>query len=226
MAAERTETKATIGVLGGAGVLACAHAHQQLVRRCWELGARDDQDWPPLLLDNRPMAHLHAQGYDHEDRSALRMELSARVSALTAQGAAVILPVCNTITSLLPMTEAEIISLPGTALQSAHDAGAERVGVLSSRRAVAEQIFADHRLEVITYPELQGQVDQLIEALIGGYDLEGSRRQLTKIIDELPEQYVIIGCTELSMVCDIETDKQLIDALTEGINAAIRWEAA
>ena len=202
----------TIGVLGGMGPAATAYFFQQLVDR---VAAARDQSHPPCLLYNATQvpdrtAHLTADGSD--PTSAL--QAASRV--LERGGADFIAIPCNSahaylaaIRDAVAIEVLDMIDLTAARAASVLPSGGI-AGLLAASGTINLGLY-DRALEarglraLRPRPQTQNTVMTAIRAVKEGES--GGRELLEPAIDELVAggaELVILGCTELPIVVDVD----------------------
>jgi aspartate racemase len=223
-----------LGILGGTGPAASAHAHALLVAAAQrDYAAAADMDFPALLVFNTPLPATSCRGWRKEDSEHVRTALLAAARTLVSAGAQLIVPACNSIDVFAPDINADVdvtlLSLPALIAGEIAKQQRGRVGVLSSRLARdlglhAQALSALGVATISTTASEQDRVDNLIERLMRAPVNASTRAELLRLgvgFFARGAEAVIIGCTELSLCAPANED--WIDGTILAVDAALRF---
>ena len=215
----------TIGILGGMGPLATNHFLRQILVK---VQATRDQDYPNIVLSS------HAKT---PDRSAYLMgEGPSPVPALVrqlawlAEEADVIAMPCNTAHAFHGLLQSRcpvpILHMPSLCVEHLVKSNVYDVLLLGTEGALYANIYQSLLRErgiqcSIPPHDLQAQVEHAIATIKqGGYPDEDFFAAVDDYADELDCDRILLGCTELSMVCE-EFDFPATDPTNQLANAAL-----
>lgn len=218
-------------MIAGAGPTAGAFVHHLLVQACQQLGARDDSDFPELIVLSAPL-ELTATGFADDRAGAVAQAVNRSAQRLQDAGATVLLPACNTISLQHDRVSlrrgARLVNLPELAAAAAGGRRLRRVAVLASATSRRLGLFDSHLAmvgcgAVHTSQAEQAVVDDLIAAVMAGHHTDEHRARMADLADAVARraaQAVIVGCTELSVLAP--AGPSLIDTAHLGAAHAAR----
>jgi aspartate racemase len=190
----------TIGILGGAGPQAGVALVERLIFFAQtKYGCKADADFPKIILNSFPFSNM----LDGEKENPLvRKQLKKALSELRKSGAEILSIACNTLHIFLDEAshqQSNLIQLPSVVRQFLGSVDSKPVvlGTRTSARAKLHQKFFP-----CFYPKkkIQEEVDALIDHILAkGADMS-ARARLIAILNKLDASYVILGCTELSLL--------------------------
>lgn len=220
--------QATIGILGGTGPAATAHAFMRLITICQnDYKAVQDSDYPNIIVTSIPIKDMNEFGFEPTNliKKQLKHQLQLSSTALKEAGVDIVYMACNTLHGyqdvLTNMGLGEINILRITADYMADQYPDSTIAVLSSRSTHREKLYETvlsqkGLLAKDIGDEIQQAIDILILNAMGGNEFDNSRIKLSALCNQLllDVDYVILGCTELSLLAnqiDIESGR-IIDA--------------
>lgn len=184
----------TIGIVGGAGPMAGVLLLERIFQLATNLyGCHHDADFPQLILLSFPFSDMLSSKIDEQK---VRDELKSTLDQLRKNGAEVLAIACNTLHAFLEEDPEDLVHLPKGLIEDIPTGEAPLVLCTS-----ASAKFGLHkRFFPCVYPSAitQRQVDQIIDQLLGGADLQETALKLLEIIGKA--QAVVLGCTELSLL--------------------------
>jgi aspartate/glutamate racemase len=177
----------TIGILGGAGAIASARFHLDLVQ-AWAKrhDAKTDDDFPRLIHTSRALA-LGATGV--VDYTETVIALAGAIGPLKRCDRIAV--VCNSVADLLPWAMdgmKERLLTPVAACRAALQ-GVTRARLLASESTIRDQIYQR------AYPDIEWSVSPAT------HWIEDSIRGLPfnlGTVGHHPDETIVLGCTELS----------------------------
>lgn len=200
-----------LGPLAGADVLTKMLAHAADVH-----GAREDVDYPPVLLLSHGIVGFDDTGSIHDN---FEHELVKFVRELELHRPAVIGVACNTAhlyyDSMRAASGAQFVNIiDATARRASQDRGRHYL-LLSSSTTRRTGLY--HRAldrEKVSYCEVTGDeqrdVDQVVDAVMGHQLAEASER-LVAVLGECAQHHsfdaIIAGCTELPLALDASSGR-------------------
>lgn len=171
-----------------------------LVKQCQRGGAREDYDFPEVVLFSLSSAGMDETGI--VDAELMKRDLLKAIEILNRCDVNVILIACNTVhvflEELQKYSSAGIVSMPEEAIRIAGD---RKIAVLSSRTTAREKVY--RKQDVFCTREQQTLVDGIIGRVIGGRNDFNDSAIMDGIISDLfrrGAECVVIGCTELPIV--------------------------
>jgi len=195
-----------IGILGGAGPTAGV----LLLERVFSLsssryGCYRDSDFPRVIFLSFPFTEMLTP---EMDAAELRKELSECLNQLRNNGAVVLAIACNTLHAFLEEDEVDLVHLPK--VLTGEIPPGEIPLVLCTSTSV--RFGVHNRFFPCQYPDpqTQTQVDQLIDRILGGADIQLIANELSIILESLNATTIILGCTELSLIRNLCSENKLI----------------
>lgn len=222
--------KKMIGILAGMGPRSTAPFIDLVIDQCQEMyGARDDEDFPPMMIYSLPTPFYHDRPFDDEKMINV---LVKGLKKLEATGVDFIANPCNSThlyfeqmkaavkVPLLNIIEETIKKIPPTN---------SRVTALATAQTMASGIYQkgikDSGSELVYNPEWQKHVDEIIAFVKLGesqaaldYKWEVLAR---KIINEGVDT-IILGCTDLNLAAFQMQDELIIDSTEVLAKAVVR----
>ncbi len=199
-----------IGILAGMGPRSTTPFLEQVLDQCQlQYGAKDDLDYPPLLIYSLPTPFYLDRPLDHE---LMEQTISAGLRQLEAAGVRLVAMPCNTahryfdqlqrsvgipLLNIITETLAELAAGPPRqrvtllATASTQSAGVYQAGLAAAGR------------QVVWEEQWQEPVNRLIRLIKDKGDsgqIEAEWRRLTKTIAAAGVDAIINGCTDLSVV--------------------------
>lgn len=229
----------TIGIFGGAGPWASAHAVMSIIQKSqWDYHAVEDDEYPELVLRSVPLKGFGAKGI--EDSDLVREQLFNHFNRFAQDGIDIAVMACNSIHVFhQELQEAhpgmQIIHLPEEGAKVAALQGKQTVGIMCSESSLGDnlhkQALEKQGIETIL-PTVgqQQQISTLIYNVMGGNSGANEAqifRQLSREFEEAGAQMILSGCTELSYLSQkYQADLPVIDCLHASINTALQRASA
>lgn len=205
------KVKKTIGILGGMGPSASAKLYQDIIKIAQEsYGAVQDEDFPPMIIYNLPLAGFDGTGF--VDEASIKNQLIQGVKKLEKFECDFIIIACNTVhfcfNDLQKSIGIPIISIIKETVTKAKNDGCEVVGILSSETTNRLNIYSKELQKQGIKPlELtkseQIKVNRVILNAMAGRNDINDTNSLLQCIDALEKkgaQGIVLGCTELPLV--------------------------
>jgi aspartate racemase len=228
-----------IGLLGGAGPWASAHAAVTIVQKAqWDYRAIQDDDYPEFVLRSVPLKGFGAKGI--EDKNLVRRQLIEQFNRFAQDGIEVAVMACNSLHTFHSELQGmhpnmRIVNLPEEGTETVVSHGCQTVGVLCSESALDDNL---HRIAleakgikvVLPSQDQQARINHLIYRVMGGNTgAEEAQifRQLSREYGEAGAQVLLSGCTELSYLSHkFQSDVPVIDCLYVSIAKAMKlaWD--
>lgn len=200
----------TIGVLGGMGAAASADFYARLVKIAQkEYGAKEDSDFPPLMLYNLPLSDFDETGF--VDEHSVLEQLKTGLKKLDKSGVDFIVIPCNTVHKFIKeMREAvsvPIISIIESTVDALERDQRKVAGVTSSQSTRAAALYEEELSKrgigiISATPEEQNILNSIIGSVIEGIQGDVEKNQMKKIIARIAADgadSVVLGCTELPL---------------------------
>jgi aspartate racemase len=210
-----------IGILAGMGPRSTAPFVEMVVDECQrQYGARDDIDFPPMMIFSLPTPFYVDRPVDH---AALEGSIRAGLAQLAATGAAFIAMPCNSAHVYYERLAASIgvplLDMVSEALQ-AIPPSARRVALLATRITADARLYqaALERagLSVLHDDALQAHVDRLILAIKSSPDRAPAAVLWGELLADLVAagaDTVLLACTDLNAVARVaEGGPAIVDA--------------
>lgn len=209
--------KFTIGIMGGFGPSATSYAFSRLIDICQkEYNAVQDKDFPNIIVTSLPLETLNEHGFANTSdvKQQLRDQIKTSSSTMKRAGAEIVYLPCNTLHEYQNILHSaglkEVRIIDSVVNYAVNNLKKSKIGVLSSRTSRREKIYEKSLQEkgfdfIDIEDRAQEKIDKLILKAMGGVDIQESRETLQVICRNLLEkcEYVILGCTELSLLADV-----------------------
>lgn len=223
-----------IGILGGVGPLASAHALLKMVQYAQQAyGAVEDSDYPEIVLRS-----VFFQGFGRkgiEDKSLIKNKLFSEFSKFSEEGIEIALIACNSLHSFYKELQTlnpnvKIISLPQEGAEEIVRKKYKRIAVLGSQSSRYDclhgQALEPFGVELIPPNKIQSdRTDELIYKIMGGNVGTNEIKTFEDLCSEFKNanaEAVLCGCTELSIISDISnTHVPIVDCLHQAISKAL-----
>ena len=205
--------KKIIGIIGGMGPQASSEFYRLLIARAHEAyGARDNCDYPEILLDSVPVPDFLSDTQKTEEAAQM---LEDRVERLTAYGVSMMTMSCNTACilrdRLQEKTSVPIISIVEEVVRQVVK-NDHRVLLLASptslRLGLYQLALARYGISYVV-PKVRDyhELEHIIRAVINGKDRGILMQKLVRLTDRYVGnddiRGIILGCTELPLVFPI-----------------------
>lgn len=228
-----------IGVFGGAGPWASAHAVLGIVQRSqWDYHAVEDDEYPEIILRSVPLQGFGAKGV--EDKDIVRKQLVEHFNRFAQDGTDIAVIACNSLHiyhAELQETHPDmhIVNLPVEGAKAVAAQGAERVGVFCSASSREDNLHEAALREeginpILPTEDQQTRINGLIRSVMAGNT--GAReaqafRLLSAEFKAAGAQALLSGCTELSYLSHkFQSDVPVVDCLYASITKALELASA
>ncbi len=209
----------TLGIIGGAGPIAGV----KLLERIFSLaisgyGCSQDNDFPQVFFISFPFSQMLTQEIDAPQ---IRRELNHCLNQLRQNGSEVLAIACNTLHAFLEGEPDDLIHLPKITKKALPEGVIPLVLCTSTsvRSEVHREFFPCRYPE----PEIQLEIDLIIERILKGEEKQAVAEQLAQIAQPLGAQTVVLGCTELSFMHELNLPgTYVIDPLELLANQALK----
>jgi len=218
MARENTKL---IGILAGMGPKSTAPFLDQVVAHCQlQYGARNDLDFPPMMVLSWPTPFFADRPVDHE---ALRDSITRGLKKLESTGVAFIAMPCNTAhiyyDTLQRQVTVPLLNMVSLAV-GALPASARNVALLATRATSAAGVYQNTLsragFEVLHDEMLQTKVDALISAVKSTTTSDVAQSMVSNVITEVQQrgaEAVLAACTDLAPILVANNPAlQIVDA--------------
>src|SRR5262245_50526346 len=226
-----TMERPLIGILAGMGPRSTAPFVDMVVDECQrQYGAKDDEDFPPMMIYSLPAPFYLDRPLDH---AALEAAIRAGLQKLASTGVAFIAMPCNTAhifyQQLAASVDVPLLNLIDEAL-SVMPPGAGTIGLLATRPTVGAGIYqqgierAGKRL--VADEAWQSQMDALLAALKSSPDRHAASVLWQDLMADLVAagvDTVVLACTDLNAVSGaVPPNVAVVDATRCLAEAAVR----
>ena len=215
----------TIGILGGMGPGATILFYEKIIK---STPAEKDQDHFKTIIYSNPKIPDRTQSIQTDTHEPIKKALKESAQVLERAGADFIAIPCNTAhywhadiqeTVSIPVLHM-IDELGRTLTKNNH----RSVGLLATLGTIQTNLyqtyFKQHGIDVhLPSEQAQNQVMDAILEVKSGRKSDTSIAQLKKIINELPTNIIILGCTELPFL--ISTSNEIYDPMDCLVNQII-----
>lgn len=196
-----------IGILAGMGPKSTAPFVEQVVSLCQEkYGAKNDMDFPPMMIYSCPTPFYLNQSLDH---AAMRTAIVVGAQRLAAAGIDYLAVPCNTAhiyfaaieqavnVPVLHMVRETCRHLPAHCRKAALLA---TTGTVQS--GIYQSILADSDIACIVEERWQQSVNQILTLIKSGSDPELARACWVNLLTEIAAKAdaAVIACTDLNVV--------------------------
>lgn len=212
---------ARIVIIGGMGPQASLELHRRIIAGAAKSGAKDNEDYPEIIHASIPIPDFISSG----DGSAGLKRLEQSLDTLHFRKNDKVVLACNTVHLLLPEIESKyhlkLASLIRATVEAVRKSGANTVGLLASPTTIKDGLYemplSKIGCEVLLPTDSDIEVlERAIRHVIAGGPVDDVRKLIEPIISRLTNagaEYVILGCTELSVIFNNESNGQIIDPL-------------
>ncbi|QGZ35582.1 aspartate/glutamate racemase family protein [Stappia indica] len=213
--------RASLGIIAGSGPEAGLDLWAKVLTRNQQLmgeAFRGDLDAPRVVVVSEPRLGLSMDlaGNDAAVWAAMRETLDILAPQVEAYAIA-----CNTLNWYAPRIEklglaAQLVSFQDVLADWIARSGTRKLALLGAGPVTAMDAWSAYRdLPQLVEVELPGDaaaLHRLIEDVkrLGSRDA-ALRPRLAELVAGLDADTVLLACTELPLIADIETDKQLVD---------------
>ncbi len=223
-----------IGIFGGAGPWASAHAVVNIVQRAqWDYHAVEDDEYPELILRSVPLKGFGAKGI--EDAGLIREQLFHHFNRFAEDQTDIALMACNSLhTFHAELQDAypsmEIVNLPVEGANAVAAQGHKKVGVLCSASSLDDNLhktaLEDQNIEpILPTPSQQKDINDLIHSVMAGNSGANEAqtfRRLSREFGSSGAQVLLSGCTELSYLSHkFQSNVPVVDCLYVSIARAL-----
>lgn len=204
------DSKKTIGILGGMGPASSANIYEELINKAQKYyGAKQDYEFPPMILYSLPMHDWDTTGFLHMD--SVKDQLIKGVRVLENAGCDLIIIGCNTVhhfyNEMQQSVSVPIINMVEETVDKVVQSGYKKVAVFSTdstrRLGVYDKVLNRAGIQN-TY--LNSHQQDLVTRVIGNAEAgkltDSDTKILKNLISEvknLGAQAVILGCTEIPL---------------------------
>jgi len=219
-----------IGILGGMGPESTSYTYMRMIRYCQErYRARDDADFPPILVYSMPVPDVVEEGSD--DGKVLSL-LGEGIGRLEKAGASFSFIACNTMQGFIPdlRKRFDMLSLVEETAQEARSSGLKRLGILATevtvRKGYYQQALSSMGAEpLIPDAGMQSDVTRAIRLILSGQDIDEARSLLVAAADSFGRQGadgLVLACTDLPIAFSgKDTALAVLDTADIGARAAV-----
>lgn len=219
-----------IGVLGGMGPAATARFYQHLIEIAQQkYNAVQDNEFPEIIISSCGLDGFDETGITHPER--VLQQLLAGIDFLTKAGASFIVIPCNTVHCFIEQirahSNAPVLSIVEETVAKVKNDGFTHVGLLCSETTYNTQLYdqalTQHFIEVIL-PSNKNTVTQLIVEIMGGTVSEKTKEKVLQLIEAMPVEGIILGCTELPLaITQSDSKVKVYDSLSILAEAAVDY---
>ncbi|MDE3045644.1 MAG: aspartate/glutamate racemase family protein, partial [Verrucomicrobiota bacterium] len=161
-----------------------------------DYSCQDDRDFPFISLVSYPFAEMLKGNID---ANLLKFQMAECFQMFIDQGVSLAAIACNTLHAFCPPIPPQIEFLH-LIRETATHLEKEVTGdllVLSSTTSKNNHLY-----NRCLYPkrDLQTKLDQMIDRILGGSQLETESRRLASWLNEYPTATIVLGCTEFSLL--------------------------
>lgn len=202
--------KQTVGIIGGMGPLAACDLFRKLVE---VEEAATDQEHLRVCIDSNTEIPDRTEAILRGGDDPLPQLVKSAV-LLESMGANVLIMGCNTAhfyyDAILPHISVPFLNMLDESARAAAEAGIRTVGLLATdgtiESGVYERSFTAHGLDMeVPSPRLQRELMRLIYDEVKAGAAHPSLEHLLAAVEELRArgaETMVLGCTELPLVCD------------------------
>jgi len=195
------------------GSAASAHLYDQIIKSAQKkYGAKEDHQFPEIILYNLPLVGLESSGVDDSNTRMVRNQLVEGVQKLEKWGSDFIIIACNTAHLFYPEMQnaisIPIINILEETAKEVKNFGCDKVGVLSSistyEWGLYKKVLEKRNIQMVPMNgEQLRQTEEIISNVMSGTQKQSDKEVLKRIVEHFVEQGangVILGCTELPLV--------------------------
>lgn len=212
-----------IGVIGGMGPQASCEFYRLLIdKSIKDYGVVNNDDFPEILIDSVPVPDFIE---NTKNLSKARNILMDRVRRMCNYPVDTIGIACNTAHILLEdlryVSSAPIVSIIEEVAKELNHKRYEKIGLLATPTTYKMGIYdvINNDLLKIVQPnrKAQSRLEEIIYKVISGKDKELLKRKITPLIESFITRErldaLILGCTELPLICPNHLAIRIIDSL-------------
>lgn len=231
------DQKKIIGILGGMGPAASAYCYSQIIRLAQEkYGARNDADFPRVVLYNLALAEMNENGISDNDRVVAGMRVVDGVQKLEQLGSDFVIIPCNTAHYFFQAIEAiariPVLNIIEETSRKVKDSRCDMVGVCGTTSTIRWGLY-EHALQkrgigvVLPDTKQQKSIAGVIANVEAGRHGEWDKRILQSIAKDFAKRGakgMILGCTELPLaINEGDTDIKVFDTSSILAEAALAY---
>lgn len=199
-----------IGILAGMGPKSTAPFIDKVVQLCQRLyGAKDDMDFPPMMIYSCPTPFYMDRELDHQ---ALEAAIIRGAQKLASTGVDFIAIPCNTAHSYFANIQAAV-NVPVlnivTESLACLPAGSRRVGILGTQSTLDAGIYQQglsetYCQEVIWQESWQDQINEIIKLVKGADGQAQATLYWQHLLSDIQGHVdsLILACTDLNVIAD------------------------
>lgn len=213
-----------IGLIGGMGPYASAYFYKLLLKKSsGSYGARDNNDFPEILIDSVPVPDFISDTNKLKDAKNM---LKFRILKMNHFGVKSIGMICNTghilYKDLSKISKSKFYSMINLVAAEAANRKLLKVGVLATPTTIKANLYGDALAKMgikTVYPENKSIKlhESIIRNVISGADGEVDLNNLVQstktFINQNKLDGIILGCTELPLVFPKEKFTNVIDCM-------------
>lgn len=198
----------TIGILAGMGPKTTGPFIDQVVSECQSmLGAKEDIDFPPMMIYSLPTPFFIDRPIDHE---IIEKTLCTGIKRLEASGVAFIAMPCNTahtyFNKLKQCVNVPLLNIINATLK-AIPSSSKKIAILGTHQTLDSKLYQSGLeqlgLSHVIQPSWQSLIDELILRIKKADDsqlLVDLWKKLSKELEKHRIDTIILACTDLTII--------------------------
>lgn len=211
----------TIGILAGMGPKSTGPFIDQVVLQFQSIaGAKDDIDFPPMMIYSLPTPFYVDRPIDHK---LMEKTLCDGLKRLESCGVAFIAIPCNTahiyFETIRRCVHAPLLNIVKETLKAIPPTS-KKIGILGTRATIDSQIFQKELDQKALPYILDEKWQKMVDEMIGAIKKEGGEKQLFSLWENLSKDLrshhvdtIVLACTDLNAISKkIEASFKVIDS--------------
>jgi aspartate racemase len=190
-----------LGIIGGMGPWAGVNFAQRLITKT---SAKNDKDHIPFVLFNSPTLPDRTECILMNRHNLFINEFKGVLNDVHATDVTHIIITCNTahffIDQIKKLTNVNIYDMVELTSRHVKSKGCEDPYLLASAGTIAGDVYKKHLPAIKTLSDDDQKIIMTSIYEIKSGDLINSEVKINSIIQKLKEDYLILGCTELSLI--------------------------
>jgi aspartate racemase len=201
----------SFGILGGQGAVATMHLHRLIVEKAIQLGAKQDIDFPSLLISNIPSTSLSEYGVDNDSVENVR-EFILKHAPIFNGNVNHVVTACNTIhieTEYMKKVFGEKVFISLLDLVQKELTFDSKILLLCSETTKDKKLFEKNndKRNIFVFPEPKYSLSLIENGMI---NKTTNSSNLTKAFSEIMITFkkekcdsILLACTEMSIFKDV-----------------------
>lgn len=213
-----------IGIIGGMGPESTVLLYKYIIKHCQtKFKSFCDGDFPEIIIHNLPIPDITKPTTRERDVSK---ELRKAVSLFENANVDFIAFPCNTLSFFADYLKAEskipIVDIVEEAAKYIKSLNISKITLFGTETTIKKKIYEKYLENIeICKPNNQKEITKLIYKAMKG---KGTSKELNNIINKYvgPGEFVVLGCTDLSVLAENIKSKYVLDSLKVLANSIVQ----